>query len=287
MATPLQPLYPPRRLEAWPFVLAALVHGVVATALLMPAGTRTSPTSPAGREPEMVFYRLAPFPEGNSSMFMASAHNSPAPPPGQDHLPDPGAAPGADSPAPSTGTGVSDSELASILARDREALRAEINNMSQVASAAPLPSVEVPLPRSTGSGNASSSKGPEGAIRELNLEGFSQKITDEIMARYHLKVVTQHIAGGRRGQTFLSTASRGPTERYFGGMSVPEGLYEVFQLNRDTVALMSRLEEEALKKQGLEPLQSRVIRIVFGIVKTGEDQYELGVKSLEAEKVVP
>lgn len=104
------------------------------------------------------------------------------------------------------------------------------------------------------------------------------------MARYKLKVVTQRLEGSS-GQNFLSSASKGTNEHFFGGMSVPAGIYEVFQLSRESVALMSRLEEQALRDRGMEPLKSRVVRIVFGIVKSDKGEHVLGVKSLDAEAV--
>src|SRR5690606_20301382 len=101
--------------------------------------------------------------------------------------------------------------------------------------------------------------GPEGAIRELDMEGFPQKVMDQVMKRYGLRVVQRELKAGFAGQNFLSSASRGGTDKYFGGMIAQPGVYEVFQLSRQSVAHMSRLEEAAIKERGMNPLQTRVI----------------------------
>lgn len=268
------------------YILAIAAHGAVALLLLLARAPESSLASSASLPPQ-VYFRLVPPPEGQAPLFMASSNPTALPPPGEDGLPDGELATGGnlDMPATEIDGQISDAELAEILAKDREALRAELEQMTQTALAEPLSRTPVPLPPPVSGKEGGSTRGPEGAVRELDLEGFPHDVVDDIMKRYKLKVVTRHIPAGQRGQSFLSSASRGANETYFGGGAVPEGVYEVFQLSRDSVALMSRLEEEALKQRGLEPLKSRVIHINFGIVKDGDEGYVLGVKSMEAEAV--
>jgi hypothetical protein len=240
-------------------------------------------------EPEFVVFALVPPAEGSTPLYMASSNPGVLPPTGQDDLHDAEVHQGGQIPMPAetADSSITDSKLAEILEQEREALQQELDQMTQLAAAAPLPKVPLPMPPPSNGSRGSTDRGPEGAVRELDLDGYPQSVVDDIMKRYKLKVVTRKIEGGRRGQNFLSSASRGSTERYFGGLEVPAGIYEIFQLSRESVALMSRLEEEALMEEGLEPLKSRVIRIVFGIVEDGKGGYVLGVKSLEAEAVEP
>lgn len=232
-----------------------------------------------------VWFRLAAMPEGASTMYLPVNF-------GMDLPTGPGGTLKAERRESPQDAGqwkepVDDAELAEILAADREALLAELNQKTQEVLAAPAPPVSLEELRAAKgpSGGDGTRKAPEGAIRELDLTGFPQKVVDDVMERHRLRVVQQEIRGGRRGQSFLSSASRGAGERYFGGMDVPEGVYDVFQLNRETVATMSLLEENALKEQGFQPLKARVVRIVFGIVQAADGSYDLGVKLLEAEKV--
>lgn len=267
------------------YIFAVAAHGAVAFLLLL--ARVPAANSAASASMPQLFFRLVPPPEGNSPLFMASTNPNALPPEGRDSLPDGELTAGGelDMPVDDTDGKISDAELADILAKDRDTLRAELEQMTQTALADPLSKKPIPMPPPDSGKRGGSTFGPEGAVRELDLKGFPQAVVDDIMNRYKLKVVTRHIKGGQRGQSFLSSASRGANDTYFGGGAVPEGVYEIFQLSRDSVALMSRLEEEALKKRGLEPLKSRVINIVFGIVKSGNDSYVLGVKSLEAEAV--
>lgn len=270
------------------FVFAALLaHGAFCVLMLI---ARTAVVvQDAGREADLVLFNLVPPAEGDASVYMASANPDVSPPEGRDDVSDAEIVHGGDvsTPAEELENGISDAALADILAKEREALKQELEQMSQLAMAQPLPEVQLQVPPPANEQEGGSAPGPEGAIRELDLDGYPQAIVEDIMKRYNLKVVTRRIEGGRRGQSFLSSASRGTSERYFGGMAVPSGVYEVFLLSRESVALMSRLEENALIAKGLEPLKSRVIRIVFGIVEDNKGGHALGVKSLEAEAVEP
>jgi len=267
-----------------PYLTAAGVfHALAVFFMLLGKPTNYVPISPTD---DLLTFRLIPPPEGETAVFMLSSNPEAAPPTGQDNFPDPGMQTGGnlEMPTDENSAPLDDAELAEFLASEREALRAELEQVTDLAQAAPIQAKPLPMPPPKGAAG-SAGPGPEGAIRELDLDGFPQPIVDDIMKRYNLKVVTRTIKGGRRGQSFLSSASRGKSEQYFGGMAVPDGVYEVFQLSRESVALMSRLEEEALRKDGFEPVKSRVIRIVFGIVKQNDGSYVLGVKSLEAEAV--
>lgn len=268
-----------------PYLLLALVLHVLGLGLLFLPRYR----EPVFRPDQLIVFRLEASPEGQSPMFMPSTNPQVAlPPAGSDSIPDADIKSGGEliSPLDASADTVSDAELAEMLAKEREALRAELEQLSQLAAASPTPAKMLPMPPPVSGDQGQAGKGPEGAIRELDLGGYPQSIVDDIMDRYKLKVVTRKMKAGQGGQNFLSSASKGKSERFFGGLrTMEEGIYEVFQLSRDSVAHMSRLEEQALRAKGLEPLKARVIHITFGIVKSESGEYELGVKSLEAEPV--
>lgn len=272
--------------NSWlPYLLLALVLHVLGLGLLFLPRYHESIVPPE----QLVVFRLEASPEGQAPMFMPSTNPQVAlPPSGSDSIPDANITAGGEliSPLDASADTVSDAQLAEMLAEEREALRAELEQLSELAAASPTSAKKVPLPPPVSGEQGHAGKGPEGAIRELDLSGYPQSVVDDIMDRYKLKVVTRKMKAGQGGQNFLSSASKGESERFFGGLrTMQEGIYEVFQLSRDSVAHMSRLEEQALRTKGMEPLKARVIHITFGIVKTESGEYELGVKSLEAEPV--
>lgn len=270
------------RLPAWALFLlpAVFVHALLALLFLwLPAPAASS--NPVQRLDQTLIVTMALPPEGYLLLLMPSADNAPSPPPGQDGQPD-ALADSPDDPAPATEQ-PSDEELAAFLASERDRLQAELDELKRNAGGTDLPAPRVPLPAHYGT----SDLGPPGAIRKLDLGGYPQSVVDDIMNRYKLRIEHRQIDGGHRGQNFLSSATRGPADNYLGGrFDVPAGIYEVFLLSRESVAIMSRLEEQALKDEGYEPLKARITKIVFGIVKAEDGEYKLGVKSLDAQAVL-
>jgi hypothetical protein len=126
-------------------------------------------------------------------------------------------------------------------------------------------------------------RGPVGTIRELDLAGFPENVRQDVMQRYRLRVTQKYVSGKSR-QSFLSSAATDTSDRYFAAPDPPPGVYEVFELSRDSVAAMSRLEESELKRRGLPVDRTRVKRVVFGIVETGRT-FDLGVKAFEWEAI--
>lgn len=165
------------------------------------------------------------------------------------------------------------------LAEERKNLEEELRHLKET-SLAPLPQTN-PL-GDNGPPKPSTGLGDQGAIRELDMDGHSPQIVSLIMARYDMRIETKRMKG--TAQNFLSSASDSGG-KYFGGMSVPEGIYEVWQLSRKAVAKMATLEEDAIIERGMKPEKTRVVRIVYGIVKTSESEYDLGVLHFEAEPI--
>lgn len=269
------------------FVVPAAVLHCAVFALLFLARTPLLVSERDNGDQTAITFRLVAPPEGNMPIYMPSVNPDGMPPPGADGMPDYDEAAGGqrDMPVADADTTLDGKDLADFLAAERERLRAELAQFAdpEIAEAT---QIELPVtPRKASGNKGGHAPGPEGAIRELDLEGYPKDIVDDVMDRYGLQIVMQEMPAGRQGQSFLSSASRGGNDRYFGGMTAEAGVYEVFRLSRQSVAEMSRLEEQAIKERGMEPMRTRVIKIVFGIVKAKSGSYDLGVKTFEAEAV--
>lgn len=120
-----------------------------------------------------------------------------------------------------------------------------------------------------------------GTVRELSLDGFPEPIVQEIMARYDLRVVEKAVGGGTN-QNFLSSASTAAGGRFLADRGGVPGIYQVFVLSPKAVAAMSRLEEEEIRRRGMDPMRTRVARVKFGIVGHPPET-DLGVLIFEAE----
>lgn len=126
--------------------------------------------------------------------------------------------------------------------------------------------------------------GPVGTIRELDFSGWPKNIVDDMMRRYDLQIVHRKVTGGSN-QEFLSSAASATGDMYYADRSNPGGYSEVFELSRQSVAVMSRLEEEEIKRRNLDLARTRVTRVKFGIVQTGPNQYDLGILEFEAQAI--
>lgn len=181
-------------------------------------------------------------------------------------------------PTPSPRAGL-DEETRLMLQREREELRARLKQESVAASVQLSETIrdnDDPPPKSE------SSQVSMGTIRELDLSGQPQAVVDQVMAKYRLRI-TQKVVSGESNQNFLSSAATGKGDRYFSGGSNRPGLYQVFELSRESVAKMSRLEEEEIRRREMDPEKTRVKHVVFGITEPQPAQYDLGILQFEAE----
>jgi hypothetical protein len=85
-------------------------------------------------------------------------------------------------------------------------------------------------------------------------------------------------------QEFLSSAADGTGDRYYADRNRRAGYGEVFELSRDSVAVMSRLEEEEIRRRKMDLARTRVTRVKFGIVQQG-GKYDIGVTEFHAEAI--
>lgn len=121
-------------------------------------------------------------------------------------------------------------------------------------------------------------------VRELDFSGWESQIVQAVMNRYGLRIQRRYVANFNRA-TFIGKADMGQGRSFVADPRSTPGFYEVFELTPQAVARMSRLEEEALRQRGMDPLRARVRRVVFGITPQAEGGYDLGVISMDAAPV--
>lgn len=123
----------------------------------------------------------------------------------------------------------------------------------------------------------------KGTVRDLELGGQPREVVDEVMQRYRLRVSERYVPA-RSVQTYLSSAADG--RGHFTASPFREaGIYQVFELSRESVAAMSRLEEAELHARRLDPEKTRVTLVKFGIVRNKLGQHDLGVLDFQWERV--
>lgn len=163
------------------------------------------------------------------------------------------------------------------LAEERERLQAQLQRARAEIAGLPPPKVPNAPPGET----ATPGKGAIGTIRELDFSGAPESVVKELMARYRLRVTVKAVPAGSN-QTFLSSAAAATGERFYANRQSPAGVYQVFELSRTAIARMSQLEEEAIRRRGLDPKTAIVRQVKFGIVQTPTG-WDLGVTAMETE----
>lgn len=125
------------------------------------------------------------------------------------------------------------------------------------------------------------SEGAEtGAVRAIDFTGWPKDVMDQVMNRYGI-TITRKFMAANQSLPFLNAAQvDGATYTYQSG----PGKYEVFSLGKTAISELALLEAEAIVEKGFNPEKTRVIEIVFGIVKV-ENGYDLGVVKLVAEEL--
>jgi hypothetical protein len=224
-----------------------------------------------------VVLQLDPPGEGRVPMMLFANLPVPvAPSPAPSATPIPG--PAAIAPEP----GPLDDDTRRELAEERRQLAALIEReKDQVASA-----IEESTLRSQ-AGNPPpphNARGGIGTVRELDLSGRSQAVIDLIMTRYGLSIEQRYLTGPSN-QTFLSSAATSQGGKYFASRDSRPGVYEVFELSRRAVAKMSKLEEEEIRRRGLELDRTCVTGVRFGIVEIRPGEFDLGILDFQAEPV--
>lgn len=124
--------------------------------------------------------------------------------------------------------------------------------------------------------------GQSGIIRTLDVAGFPDSIVRPLLARYGIEIERRAVSlGEQRG--FLNAASL--QSGTFTNQVAPSGVHEVFVISPKAVAMMASLENQALMKSGHNPRDTRIRKIVYGIVKDEDDQFALGVTDIQLERI--
>jgi hypothetical protein len=263
------------------FAVAALVHAGLAGVLLTQSGT-----FPATGESSRLNVRLTPPREREPLPRMLASLPQPAPeptPPPQPPPPAPAKTPQpSPEPTPTPSAGDIPDDLRQELARERDQLRAQLESDRKDALAMASDAARNAMARNNTGLTVGS--GPVGTIRELDFSGWPQAVVDEIMARYNFRIVMKHVPAGSN-QSFLSSAESAGGDVYYADRNHRGGYHEVFELSRKSVALMSKLEEDEIRKRNLDLSRTRVKRVKFGIVRTAPGKHDIGVLEFSAEPV--
>jgi hypothetical protein len=127
-----------------------------------------------------------------------------------------------------------------------------------------------------------------GVDRMIDIADVSLDSAQKVLDRYGIKIVLLDVKGPMRtnpgnGGTFLNRAVT-ETGVFVRPEGLSKGVYQAFTFGAIAESRMAQLEEEALLVRGLDPLHSRVSRVVFGLVPTPTG-FDLGVKELVAEAI--
>ncbi len=254
-------------------VLAVLAVGLVLARVRIPA------PFPGSRPPRLLV-ELDPPAENPHPMFLVASLPVPA-------APDPRPQSAAADPRPVEATPTPPPpplppEVRDELEQEKKGLLAKLEKERGFASSV-VEKAARELPPPPPRPSPRTGPGSVGVIRELDLSGYPDEVRTDVMQRYRLRIVRKYVSGKSR-QSFLSSAATDGSDRFFATPDHPPGIYEVFELSRESVAAMSRLEESELKRRGLPVDRTRVKRVVFGIVETG-GTFDLGVKAFEWEGI--
>jgi len=122
-----------------------------------------------------------------------------------------------------------------------------------------------------------------GAIRTFAFEGFETDDVRPVLERYGFTFERKHVKP-QAGRNILNAAitSEGI---YTTRPDYEEGMYEVLSLSAKATAFLATREVDALQARGFDPKNSRVRKIIFGIVKRENGELDLDVVDLEVERV--
>jgi hypothetical protein len=262
------------------FLLSIFLHILLFSFLLTSAPLRHLAGNP---QPDKIYIQLAP-PVIETPIEVETHTTSPPPParatykleePEQVIKSSPSsrpAHPSTTSPSPSSSAHQYEGDLAEIrresgsesedIGRALNGIRGEIEKRS---------SQKKGLPASFDSAGAE-----QGIVRIFDVSGVPEKIIDAVFTRYDIHITQKYIGEGTP-QSFLSSAQ--VRDKTFvnreGG-----GFFEVFEIPYPVVKKLTALEKDEMQKRGLEPDNTQVIKVVFGIIEKN-GQYDLGVTEFQ------
>ncbi len=125
--------------------------------------------------------------------------------------------------------------------------------------------------------------GRAGIIRTLDVADFPESIVKPVFNRFGITMEYKHVnpAGSSSGRYMNAVTTR---DAVYTNQAAP-GYYETFVLSSKALSMMAAIETKALMDRGFEPRNSRIRKIVFGIVKDENDEFSLGVTEIEVERL--
>lgn len=142
------------------------------------------------------------------------------------------------------------------------------------------------------SADVSSLGAEQGAVRVFDISKVPESVASSVLDRYDIKIVQKYMEGSALNPNYLSSARlRDKTFINAGG----SGFYEVFEVSRRAVQRLTLLESREMAVRGLNPDNTRVIKVVFGIIELGgglvlSEQsetkgYDLGITEFQFEEI--
>lgn len=124
--------------------------------------------------------------------------------------------------------------------------------------------------------------GRAGVIRTFDFKGYPPETIKPLLSRYGIRIEYKHVNPDKNARPFLNSATF--EDGTFTNVQ-REGYYEVLVFSPKAVALMATKELTALYARGFEPRDARVRKIVFGIVQSREEDFDLDVIDMEVERL--
>lgn len=201
-------------------------------------------------------------------------------------MPSTGEQSGSEQPAPESSSAsfsewVPNSEQAAELAAMNREIAAESRALNESHSELRKSIVRMQVSSAAKDFIANSDGGSAGAIRLLNLEGYTTAEVMPVLQRYGFTYERRHITPSA-GRSFLNAAV---TDQGVYTNQQAEGVYDVLVHSSKSISIMTTREVEALARKGYDPARSRVIKVVFGIVRRENGQLDLDVTDLTAEQI--
>jgi hypothetical protein len=250
--------------------IAAAVHAAVFSGMWMVGGTWGT-----ARPASSLKLMLSAAPEQAERPFITRA--SALPPP---HPPPQPAPPPSEPPAKA---GLADQQqMLAELEAERQQLERELRQQKEFA-ASEFDS-KLGQHRQEAMSGIEVAAGPPGTVRELDFSGWPQAVVNGVMARYGLRISRRTTVGGSN-QSFLSSASSAEGARYYSDRRSLPGVYEVFELSKEAVAHMSRLEEAEIRTRQLDLDRTQVKHVRFGIVQHSDGGHDIGVLDFRAQTI--
>ncbi len=126
----------------------------------------------------------------------------------------------------------------------------------------------------------SSEGADKGTIRILDFEDHPDNVVAPILKKYGIRI-TQKYINGKNEMMFLNRARLG--DKTFISQN-QTGYFEVFELSSKALKKLTLLEEAELAGRGLDPNNTRIIKIVFGVVRR-DGEYDLAVTDFKYQEL--